>query len=127
MRVERLLHHITQESFQHAGLELGDWSGNVWSVPCCVVGLAGPGDVTLPPERWGFILRKEQYGGIFWDPGSNAVYEVDVDAYNAMIELNRGVTEEETARRLGLSVDSVKELVQRLTAIRVQRHEGREK
>ena len=70
------------------------------------------------PTRKGLVLRKETEGGIFWDPNSGAVYSVDEEAYNAILELDRGVTEREVARRIGADLESVRELVHTMQRIR---------
>ena len=120
MQVELFLRNITQETFR--GDVGADWNGNVWSVSCCVLNLGklSRDDVVLPAEQQGFILRSEPEGGIFWDPDSNAVYRVDQEAYHAMLELDRGTSENEIARRLGVPRTSVDDLVRSLTQIRTE-------
>lgn len=119
MDVRMFLEHITQERFARG---LGDdWNGNVWSVPCCVINIGArrPQDeVVLPARERGFVLRREEEGGIFWDPMTNAVYRVDDEAYNAMLELDRGLSEAEVARRLGVEYGAVRDLVRSLDEIR---------
>ena len=119
MEIKLILKHITQERFPATVAD--DWSGNVWSVPCCVINLGSltrKDEVVLPAAYQGFILRAESEGGIFWDPLTNGVYRADQEAYNAMIELDRGLSPGEVARRLGIKADSVNKLVAQLDEIR---------
>lgn len=126
MEVRMFLQHITQERFA-SGLG-DDWNGNVWSVPCCVINIGArraEDELVLPSRGRGFVLRREREGGIFWDPITNAVYRVDDEAYNAMLELDRGLTEGEVARRLGVERGAVRELVQTLGEIRARTQTGK--
>lgn len=118
MKIQLFLQHITQERFP---IDMANnWNGNVWSVPCCVLNFGArirKEDIVLPIEHRGFALRKESEGGILWDPVSNSVYTVDDEAYNALVELGRGLSEKEVARRLGTDHSAVKDFVRTLEEI----------
>jgi hypothetical protein len=121
MEVKLFLHSINQDHIGHEALSAGGWDGNVWRVECCVVapfGLRDRGAEVIYPTRKGLVFRKETEGGIFWDPNSGAVYSVDEEAYHAILELDRGVSEREVARRLGVDLESVRKLVHTMQRIR---------
>ena len=118
MKVKLFLEHLTQEQF--ATDLSSNWNGNVWSVSCCVVNFGGrprKAEVKLPGPDRGFALRREGEGGIFWDPITNGVYTVDEEAYNAILELDRGLSESEVARRIGVKTKDVMKLVRKLNKI----------
>ncbi len=121
MEVKLFLRNINQDHIGGKALSDGGWDGNVWKVDCCVIapiGLQGTGVEKIYPTRKGLVLRKETEGGIFWDPNSGAVYSVDEEAYHAILELDRGVSEREVARRLGVDLKSVRKLVHTMQRIR---------
>jgi hypothetical protein len=120
MEVKLFLRNINQEHIGTKGLSAEGWDGNVWQVDCCVIapaGISDPQGERVYPARKGLVLRKETDGGIFWDPNSGAVYRVDEEAYHAILELDRGVSEPEVARRLGVDLKSVRKLVRRMQRI----------
>ncbi len=120
MEMKLFLRNINQDHIGRA-LPDGGWDGNVWKVSCCVVSPAGFTDFGLgdpDPMSKGLVFRKEAEGGIFWEPKSGAVYSVDEQAYHAILELDRGVSEREVARRLGVSRESVQALVDKVRRVR---------
>jgi len=120
MEIKLFLSNINQDHIGSNVLSDGGWDGNVWRVECCVVAPVGfhSIDEIIYPERKGLVLRKETEGGIFWDPNSGAVYSVDEEAYHAILELDRGVSEREVARRLGVDLKSISKLVHTMQRIR---------
>lgn len=118
MKVELYLRNINQEMID-AGRKARGRADRAWVVSwpksCCVL------DVSLAPpddSLRGLILRSEPGGGMFWDPPSGSVYKVDEEAYHAMLELDRGFSEPEVARRMNVSLRKMKALTNKLRRIR---------
>lgn len=121
MEVKLFLRNINQDHIGGKAFSDVGWDGNVWRVDCCVVapiGVQDPLEKIINPIRKGLVLRKETEGGIFWDPNSGAVYSVDEEAYHAILELDRGVSEREVARRLGVDLESIRKLEHTMHRIR---------
>ncbi len=121
MKIQLYLKKINQEMidagrFSKAGV---DWVVS-WPKECCILDFAlqRPGDLVEKKARHGLMLRKEGEGGMFWDPRTGSVYKVDEEAYHAMLELDRGLSELEVARSLKVTLKSVVTLNSQLRRIR---------
>ena len=120
MKLELYLKNINQEMIDAGrGVKAGpglDWVVS-WPKECYILDFGmldkDPGDRA---ER-GFLLRQEKEGGMFWDPSTGSVYKMDEEAYHTMIELDRGLTEKEAARRMKIPIARVKSLVKKLNEI----------
>jgi hypothetical protein len=73
MKIELYLKHINQEMIDigrvpKSGL---DWTVS-WPKECCILDFAlpRPGDMVKDPPSRGFMLRKEELGGMFWQRSS---------------------------------------------------------
>ena len=126
MKVELYLKNINQEMID-AGRGVKDIGAAEWVVSwpksCCVIdfSLVRPQDLVTNPQPFGFILRQEGKGGMFWDPKSAAVYRVDEEAYHTMLELDRGFSVREVSRRMKVSGRKVQKLVEQLKRIQRRR------
>jgi len=86
-----------------------------WSKSCCILdfSLVKPGDLVSQPYR-GFLLRKEEEGGMMWNPRTGAVYKLNDDAYHAVLDLENGYSELEIARRNDLGLRAVQGMIRKL-------------
>jgi len=126
MKVELFLKNINQEMID-AGKKKKGVKGDGWVVSwpkeCCILdfGLVKPVDLVSTP---GFMLRSEKEGGMFWDPQSGSVYKVDEEGYHAMLELDKGFSEAEVARRMKVSTKKIAALTRKLRSIRKSSKKG---
>ncbi len=120
MKVELFLDKINQEMIRTVGQAAGCDFYVSWTKSCCVLdfSLARPGDdAVLPADFKGLLLRKEPEGAMMWDPRTGAVYKLSESAYHALIDLDSGLSELETARRHRVSLKEVKGLTRSLEKI----------
>jgi len=89
-----------------------------WKKSCCILdfSLVKPGDLVTNPAR-GLVLRKEDDGGMMWNPRSGAVYKLNEDAYHAILDLESGSSEYEIARRNDLELGAVRAMLTKLKRI----------
>jgi hypothetical protein len=120
MKVELYLKNINQEMID-AGRKVKHGTGLDWMVSwpkeCCILDFGMLDRDLGDPAKRGYLLRQEKDGGMFWDPRTGSVYKVDEEAYHAMIELDRGFTEKEVARRMKVPITRVKSFIKQLNEI----------
>ena len=122
MKVELYLKNINQEMID-AGRKVRSRDEASWVVSwpksCCVLdfSIVRPDELVGQPPTQGLMLRSEPGGGMFWNPRTGAVYKVDEEAYHAMLELDRGYSDLEVARRMKVSKRKVTALVDKLKRI----------
>lgn len=83
-----------------------------WTKQCCILDFKEPSpgeEVELPRRGW--FMRKEEVGGLIWDPRTSAVYQLDEEAFQTLLELDHGLNELQIARRMQLPVRKVKGFV----------------
>ena len=87
-----------------------------WTKSCCVLdfSIQHPDELISFPIREGLIMRKEDVGGLIWDPKTGSVYQVDEEAYHALLDLDHGLSEVEVARRIQIPLKSIKSLTNKL-------------
>jgi hypothetical protein len=100
---------------------LGDaksWVVN-WPKSCCVLdfSMPNPGEEVINPLR-GLVMRAEKEGGMIWDPQTGSVYKLDEEAYHTILDLDRGFSNHEVAKRIGVSIQSVNSLSKKILNIR---------
>jgi hypothetical protein len=82
----------TEQEFKRVG------GGVAWTLCCdgfcCVLDFSKFQDPTdlvsakRDPLRW--YIRKEDFGGLLWNPDTNRVFELDDQAYNVLMTLQEG-------------------------------------
>jgi hypothetical protein len=83
-----------------------------WTKECCILHF---GRVRSEPgEENGLMLRKEETGGLLWDARSGAVYSLDEEAYNALLELENGYRPSIVAKRIGVTTKKMNTLIAQL-------------
>lgn len=120
MKVELFLDKINQEMIRTVGSAAGCDLYASWTKSCCILdfSLSRPEDqVVLPANLKGLLLRKEPEGAMMWDPRTGAVYKLSESAYHALIDLDSGLSELETARRHNVSLKELKGLTRSLEKI----------
>jgi hypothetical protein len=120
MKIELYLKQINQEMIDAGRVARpgAEWTVS-WPKECCVLDFSlAPHEDLVQPARPGFMLRKEDEGGMFWDPRTGAVYKVDEEAYHALLDLDRGFSELDVARRLKVPAKEVNALTRQLARIR---------
>ena len=87
-----------------------------WKNTCCVLDFSveNPEDAISLPMREGLMMRKEDVGGLIWDPKTSAVYQVDEEAYHALLDLDRGFSEVEVSRRMQIPLKRIRSLTNKL-------------
>lgn len=90
-----------------------------WKKSCCVIDFSfeRPGDRVVRPMAGGLVMRAEDVGGMIWNPTTGEVYKADEEAYHTILELDRGLSELEVARRVGVKVEQVQDLSRKLEAL----------
>lgn len=114
MKVELFLKKINQEmlNFLKAPARGCDFYVQ-WTKECCILDFCVVGDKgeLTNLSRKGFMLRKEDDGGMIWDTRTGAVYKMDEEAYHTLLELENGVSKREAAKRVGVSIKSINNLI----------------
>lgn len=121
MKVELYLKNINQEMIDAGRISPGEkqvgWTVS-WPKECCILDFSlGDFEEIVQPAFRGYMLRKEEEGGMFWDPRSGAVYKVDEEAYHALLELDSGFSVREVARRMKVPVKEISSLVREVSRI----------
>ena len=125
MKIELYLKNINQEMIDAGrrvrGRGEAEWVVS-WPKSCCILDFSmAPHDILSDPPMRGLMMRKDDEGGMFWDPKTGAVYKVDEEAYHTMLELDRGFSEREVARRMRISPRKVRGLTDQLRRIKARR------
>lgn len=88
----------------------------VWKKECCVLDFSLEKSAARSRE-FGFLMRAEPEGGFMWNPRTGSVYKLNEEAYHALLDLEAGLNEWEIAKRNGLSLRSVQEMLKKLKRI----------
>ena len=87
-----------------------------WKKTCCILDFSL--DKSAARSRaFGFLMRAEPGGGFMWNPRTGSVYKLNDEAYHALLDLEAGLNEWEIAKRNGLSLRSVQEMIKKLKRI----------
>lgn len=87
-----------------------------WKKSCCILDFSL--DKSAERSRaFGFLMRAEPRGGLMWNPRTGSVYKLNEEAYHALLDLEAGFNEWEIAKRNGLSLRSVQEMLRKLKRI----------
>lgn len=117
MKIELYLEKINQEMIQVGPGSRADCTTYVsWTKSCCIL------DFKLATQKSGFtdpgyLMRKEEFGGLLWSPRTGAVYQLDEEAYHTLLELEHGLNEELVARRMRVPTGQVHTFVGELTQL----------
>jgi hypothetical protein len=97
--------------------EASDWGGNVWDKSCCIINLSKqtPGTDELQKIGQYITMRRERFGGLVWVRKTNAVHQVDEQAFMVLTDLDNGVSLEKAAHSANVSVDNIKSLISQLS------------
>lgn len=123
MKIKLYLKKINQEMIDSGRItkprEKESWVVS-WPKSCCILdfGMVRPGSLVETPVTNGLMLREEKEGGMFWDPKTGAVYKVDEEAYHTMLEIDRGYSAREIAKRMKISEKKVSVFIAKLRGIR---------
>lgn len=87
-----------------------------WPKSCCVIGAAAAKSGRAK-KMSGYLLREEKEGGMIFDPRTAAIYKVDEEAYHTIIEMEYTSDLKQLAKRMGLSINTIKTFKKRLTEL----------
>jgi hypothetical protein len=93
-----------------------DWGGNVWDKSCCIINIGKRDPRIRELEEIGhfIMMRRERFGGLVWVRKTNAVYQVDEQAFMVLNDLDNGVTLKQAAKSANVTERSIKSLVAKL-------------
>jgi hypothetical protein len=80
-----------------------------WKKQCCVLNCVrtterrGHKPIVSARKTSVIFMRKEIDGGLIWDSKSGAVYKVDVEAYQALNDLDAGLPPKKVVKCMGLT------------------------
>lgn len=110
MKLELFAKKINQEMIRTgAGARAGCDYYASWTKSCCILDfgkLRDRGDRVKP----GLMMRREDAGGLVWNPRTGAVYKADERAYHALLDIEAGLRDELVAQRNGVTAAQVKSL-----------------
>ena len=123
MKVELFLKKINQEMINVGKERISGCDFYVsWTKECCILDFKIPSkrkeEVAGPISR-GLMIRKEDVGGMLWDAKTGAVYKLDEEAYHTILELEHGFREEVIAKRVGVNVKEVYNLMKILKKFKI--------
>lgn len=96
-----------------------NWGGNVWDKSCCIINIhKNDPDIRTLPEMAqlrglkGYIMmRREKFGALVWVRKTNAVFQLDEEAFMALNDLDNGVPIQKVAKMARASVRSIRSLL----------------
>lgn len=87
-----------------------------WKKECCILDFSLDKSAARS-RKFGFLIRGEPDGGFMWNPRTGSVYKLNEEAYHALLDLEAGLNEWEIAKRNGLSLRSIQEMLKKLKRI----------
>jgi hypothetical protein len=113
MQVEKFLDRIDQEMIDIGPeLRMGCDFYASWTKSCCILDFRRLD--SKPEADQDVLLRKEEGGGLLWNTRTGAVYKLDNEAYDTLLELENGVRPAVVAKRVGVSQEKITELTKSL-------------
>ncbi len=115
MKVDLYLKKINQEMIKTGTVRVAgcDFYAS-WTKSCCILDFKKPS--RMDP---GYLIRKEDVGGLIWSPKTGAVYKLDEEAYHTLLELDHGLNDATVASRVGVKEAQVKKLRETIGKLRI--------
>ena len=86
---------------------------------CCILDFSkfqNPADlVTKKRDSLSWYIRKEDFGGLLWNPHTNRVFELDEEAYEVLMTLQEGTGLERAVKQHGVQVGELHTLLAQIS------------
>lgn len=86
---------------------------------CCILDFSkftDPRDlVANDPKPMSWYIRREEFGGLLWNPDTNRVFELDKEACDLLLTLQEGTGLERAAKKYGVTAAQVHSLMAQIS------------
>ncbi len=86
---------------------------------CCILDFSkfqNPQDLVAKRQATqGWYIRKEEFGGLLWNPDTNRVFELDSEAFKVLMTLQEGTGTEKAVREHGVSLSDLHKLMAQIS------------